>query len=88
MAVATKRVLYRLVDQIPPAELPAARLFLEYLRDAPLQRALREAPLDDEQETPEEAVAVARAREDLAAGRVLPHETVRRRWLTGAGRRR
>lgn len=47
----------------------------------PVLRALREAPLDDEPETEEERAAIAEAIEDERAGRLIPHEEVRRRWL-------
>lgn len=79
-----KEKLHRLIDDLPASELPAAERFLEYLRDRPgdpVLRALREAPEDDEPETPEEASAVQEAREDVAAGRLIPHEEARRRLL-------
>jgi hypothetical protein len=39
---------------------------------------LRDAPVDNEPETDEERAAVAEAREDLAAGRAVSHEQIRR----------
>jgi hypothetical protein len=56
-----------LIDQISKDDLPAAARYLEYLRDTsdPFLRALANAPEDDEPETPEEAAAVAEAKEAL-----------------------
>ncbi|MHB8576241.1 MAG: hypothetical protein ACYDCQ_13025, partial [Dehalococcoidia bacterium] len=44
----------------------------------PLERALLTAPFDDEPETDEERAAVAEAREDIAAGRVMSGAELRR----------
>jgi hypothetical protein len=66
--------LHRLLDRIPPGEVPAAKKYLELLAD-PVMRALREAPLDDEPETPEEKAAVDAALADPAAD--LPFEQIR-----------
>jgi hypothetical protein len=49
----------------------------------PLLEALRNAPVDDEPETEEERAAIEEAIEDERAGRLIPHEEVRRRWLGG-----
>jgi hypothetical protein len=68
--------LHRLLDRIPPGEVATAKRFLESLAD-PVARALREAPLDDEPETPEEIAAVNAALADPAAD--LPFEQIRRR---------
>jgi hypothetical protein len=68
--------LHRLLDRIPPGEVATAKRFLESLAD-PVARALREAPLDDEPETPEEIAAVHAALADPAAD--LPFEQIRRR---------
>ena len=46
----------------------------------PVLRALIEAPEDDEPETDEERAAVAEAYEDLAAGRVVSFEDVKREF--------
>ena len=73
--------LYELVDAIPAREVPAARRYLEYLRDMgsdPVLRALRNAPLDDEPETPEEAAAVQEAREQIKRGEVVKDADIRR----------
>jgi hypothetical protein len=57
---------------------------VERVRDSdfdPVLLAMLTAPLDDEPETDEERAAVAEAREDVAAGRLISHEEVRRRVL-------
>ncbi len=42
----------------------------------PVLRALRGAPEDDEQETPEEQAAIQEAREQLARGETIPDADV------------
>ena len=44
----------------------------------PVLEILRRAPLDDEPETEEERLAVEEAKADIAAGRVLTLEELRR----------
>ena len=75
-----KDELHRLVDELPARELHGAKRFLEYLRNMgdPVLKALLESPEDDEPETEEEATAVAEAYEDLAAGRVIPLDKIKR----------
>ncbi len=77
-----KEDLHRLVDELPKKELPVAKRYLEYLRNMgdPVLRALMEAPEDDEPETEEERAAVAEAYEDLAAGKVITLEDVKREF--------
>ncbi len=73
------RRIRRLVNELPDEELSAAGRYLEYLRDMgdPLDRALRNAPFDDEPTTPEEAAAVAEARAQYRRGEGRPWEEVR-----------
>ena len=75
-----KEDLHRLVDQLPDSELHAVRRFLEFLRQQtdPVLIALMSAPEDDEPETDEERTALAEAYADVAAGRVIPLEEVKR----------
>jgi O6-methylguanine-DNA--protein-cysteine methyltransferase len=81
--VATKQDLHRLIDELPESAVPKAAEFLEELSDelAGLPASLRDAPWDDEPETPEEQEAVRQALEDIRAGRVVSHEEARRRLL-------
>ena len=80
--MVTKEQLHRLVEELPQGELDAARRYLEYLRNMgdPLLRALMEAPMDDELEAEDERAAMGDARADLAAGRVVGHDAVRREF--------
>lgn len=81
---AVRDRLRQLVDEIPELELPAAKRYLEYLRNvgnSPVYRAVMEAPLDNEPETEEERLAVEEGRADIAAGRLIPHEQVMREFL-------
>jgi len=47
----------------------------------PVLVALREAPLDDEPLTDEDLAALEEARKDVAQGRLISHDEVRRRFL-------
>lgn len=75
--------LYDLIDRIPESELPAVRSYLRYLAEVatdPVLRNLLNAPLDDEPETEEERQAVQEAKEDLAAGRVVSTDEIKREF--------
>lgn len=80
--MVTKEQLHKLVEELSQDEMEAARRYLEYLRDAgdPLIRLLRHAPFDDEPEDEDEQAAVAEGRANLAAGRVVSHDEVRREF--------
>ncbi|MDO8531298.1 MAG: hypothetical protein Q7T26_03885 [Dehalococcoidia bacterium] len=69
-----KEEIHRLIDVLPEKELPTVRRFVQYVRllhEDPVFRALLEAPLDDEPETPKEAAAVRAARRALKRGDVV-----------------
>jgi predicted transcriptional regulator len=79
-----KDELHGLVDQLPETAMDSARDFLEYLRDRqgdPVLRALRAAPVDDEELSEEDLSDLEEALKDLAAGRVVSHAEARRRLL-------
>jgi hypothetical protein len=78
--VATKQDLHRLIDGLPESAVAEAAKLLEELTDelAGLPPSLRDAPEDDESETPEEREAVQRAWEDIRAGRVVSNAELRR----------
>lgn len=84
--VSEKKDLHALIDALPPAEVPAARRFLEFLSaradaDGPSAalRALRDAP-DDDESVSREDIAAARAGEiESLAGKLVPTAEVRRR---------
>jgi hypothetical protein len=76
----TREALHELIDRMPDSEIVAAQRVLERLvRDAAF-RAAMSAPLDDEQVTAGDAEAVARARRDLQAGRVVSHDEILREF--------
>lgn len=82
MVTQTRERLRRLVDELPESELGTAERFLRYLRDMradSMWTALEDAPLDDEAETPEEAEAVEKAREQARTGDVVAWEDVQAR---------
>ena len=77
---ALKTALHELVDTLPEDELPAAHRFLAYLLQVsnnPVLRALLDAPLDDESDTPEEQAAVQESLEQLACGETLSTSALR-----------
>jgi hypothetical protein len=47
--------------------------------DDPVLKAARDAPLDDEPETDEERAAIEEARREVAEGKLIPHDEVRRK---------
>lgn len=89
--MTAKEELYQLIEKLPESEHHTARRFLEYLCNAeqdPLWRALREAPIDDELETPEERAAVEEALREFERGETIPHERIRRELGLTHGQKR
>jgi len=78
--MTTRDELRHLADEL---DADAAREALARLQDLRLPRFLRDAPTDDEPETEEERAAVAEAEADLAAGRVVSHDEIRREFGLG-----
>jgi hypothetical protein len=71
-----REALHELIDRIPESELVAAQRVLERLaRDAAF-RAAMSAPPDDEPVTAGDSEAIARARRDLQAGKVVSHDEI------------
>ncbi len=82
--MVAREELHELIEDLPENTLPAARSYLRYLAERgsdPVLQAFVEAPIDDEGETTAEREAMDEARQDLAAGRVVSHEEVRRKLL-------
>ena len=77
-----KDILHRLTDELADEDLRPAKRLLEYLRDMsdPVLRSMMEAPIDDEPVTPEEEAAIREAYEELAAGRLVSFEELRREF--------
>jgi len=75
-----RHALHTLVDELPEPELPAAKRFLEYLRQAadPLQVALDSSPVDDEPLTEEDLAAIREGFADRAHGETVSNEEVKR----------
>jgi hypothetical protein len=65
---------HQLIDRLPDSQVSALVGLLEAIVD-PVTVSLRDAPLDDEEESAEERAAVAQARRSLAdnAGKGIPH---------------
>jgi hypothetical protein len=77
MAADSKGGLHRLIDELPERDVEAVQRFAEYLQirsQHPAIRAAMSAPIDDEPETPEEAMAVREGLVALAEGRVIDKE--------------
>ncbi|MCA9845086.1 MAG: hypothetical protein KC482_18180 [Dehalococcoidia bacterium] len=67
------------VSRLPARELHAALRYVQFLEEEsdPVLRAIRNAPIDDEEETEEERRLVEEGMEDVRAGRVRPWAEVR-----------
>jgi hypothetical protein len=76
----SRDTLHDLVDRIPEEELPAAERFLEYLAVSPAYRAAFFAPPDDEPVTDADLAAIARARDEVRAGKVISHDEILREF--------
>ena len=76
-----RQQLYRLVDSLPDQEIGAAHRYLEFLGTMgsdPVYRALMNAVIDDEPETPEEIAAMRMARKQMKQGEVFPWDEVKK----------
>jgi hypothetical protein len=76
----SRETLHNLIDRIPEEELSAAQRFLEYLASNQAYRAALAAPPDDEPVRSGDAEAIAKAREDVRAGRIVSHDDVLREF--------
>ena len=79
---AVKRQIKDLIDGMPPDELLVIKRFIQYVRDMedPFLQNLAEAPWDDEPLSDEDMAAIAEAKEDIKAGRLIPHEEIMREF--------
>jgi predicted transcriptional regulator len=76
----TREALHELIDRIPESEIVAVQRALERLaRDAAFRSALSSSA-DDEPVTAGDDDAMARARADVQAGRVVSHDEVLREF--------
>jgi hypothetical protein len=74
-----KQQVHEMVERLAPGELTAVRGLLEVLLD-PLARSLANAPVEDEEITPEMAAALDRARASIERGEGIPHEDILREF--------
>ena len=70
---------HALLDLLPDDKLHAVRSLLEVMVE-PLARSLAQTAVEDEEITPETAVALERARASLARGEGVPHEEILREF--------
>ncbi len=79
-----KERLHQLVDELSEAEADDALRYVASRREREatggLARWLDSRPEDDEPLTAEEAEAIAEADEDIAAGRLIPFEEIKRKY--------
>jgi hypothetical protein len=71
----TRQHVHHLVDQLPPAQLAAVEGLLSVMLD-PVAHSLRNAPIDDEPVTEEEAAALRRSEEWFRHNKGIPMEEV------------
>jgi hypothetical protein len=78
--MSVKDRLHRLVDALPESEVPTAERILDALRATadPVAWALDNAPLDDEPDDDDFDGGLTEAREEMRAGKGIPHEEVKR----------
>ena len=74
-----RRQAHALLDLLPAEKLNAVRSLLEVMVE-PLASALAQAPIEEEQVTPETAAALEKSRASLARGEGLPHDEIRREF--------
>lgn len=77
-----KQRLHKLVDELPEKEIQAAERYLRSLcgQEHPIVRAMRAAPIDDEPLTDEDRAAIEEGRREIAAGRGIPNDRIRRKF--------
>lgn len=82
-----REAIHVLIDELPEAELPAARRFLEFLQEQmadPVRKALEAAPWDNEPLTKEEIEALREARDTAPDTEYLSHEELVRSFRESA----
>jgi predicted transcriptional regulator len=82
--VTASKQVHQLIDRLPTEDLEAIAYFLERLEaeQDPVERAfLRAALLEPEELSPEDEESIREAEADVAAGRLISHEDIRREFL-------
>jgi predicted transcriptional regulator len=78
--MTTKERLHKLVDELSEAEAKRALALVQGDRKDPVIAAFHDAPSDDEPFTANDEAALKEADEDIAAGRIVSHEEMLRRF--------
>ena len=65
----TRQEIISLINGLPDSELHTVKRYVQYVRDLqdPFLRALADAPWDDEPLTEEDRIAIAEAKDNVAA---------------------
>ena len=81
MTALPKTRLHDLVDRLSEDHVEPVERYLTSLcnEEAPVMAAARTAPLDDEEITDEDREDIAEAQRDIAAGRVISDDQLRRK---------
>lgn len=74
-----KQHAHRLLDRLAPSHLFAVVHLLEVVVE-PLANSLAQAPIEEEEITPETAAASERARASLERGEGIAHQQIRREF--------
>ena len=74
-----KKQAHELIERLWPNQVSAVVALLEVMVE-PLSRSLAQAPVEEEELTPETAAALDRARASLARGEGIPHEEILREF--------
>ncbi len=76
--MTTKERLHALIDELSEPAAKRALKLVEKEQEDPVIAAFRDAPEDDEPWTEEDEAAAAEGRADIAAGRTVSHEEIKR----------
>ena len=70
----TREEVKDLIDCVPTDELLGVKRYVQYVIEMqdPVFRSLMDAPVDDEPIAESDKIALQEAREDIAAGRLIP----------------
>jgi len=74
-----KEQAHELIERLAPSQVSSAISMLEAMLD-PAARTVANAPVEEEEITPETAVALDRSRASLTRGEGIPHEEIRREF--------
>ena len=79
---ALRQDLKELIDALPDRDLYAVKRYIQFLNylDDPVAMSMAEAPLDYEPLTDDEIAALSEGKEDVKAGRLIPHEEIMREF--------